>query len=89
CPCSPLHFALYIDQLIIMLLDNKLIVPMERVRRSVKRLKYADDIDLVSPDPGTTLTEIAKETSKFGEMPGYLLNNAKCQIMINQWVSLE
>ncbi|XP_069068355.1 extracellular calcium-sensing receptor-like [Pleurodeles waltl] len=50
---------------------------------------YAVDIAIASPDPRASLTEIEKLTAKFGEVLGYLLNKAKCQIMVNKWVSLE
>lgn len=81
CPCSPILFALYIDPLIRKIISCQDIKAVEFKGYNTKLLAYADDLAITTSDPDKALPAIVDVTKAFGRYSGYILNEAKTQII--------
>ncbi|XP_078502489.1 olfactory receptor 5V1-like [Lissotriton helveticus] len=50
---------------------------------------YADDVALITKDPGRALREIEQEAADFGSLSGYSINKGKTQIILNEFTSFS
>lgn len=81
CLCSPILFPLYINPLVVKLLQSRNIKPIVTGGYETKVLAYADDVAVLTPNPAEAIIEIDKIAESHGLLSGYALNKGKTIVL--------